>query len=267
MNLQPDALPAATEWLAPAGWQAIDFISDLHLSAALTRTFEAWSDYLQRTPADAVLILGDLFEFWPGSDAVQLPFEAHCAEVLRDAARRRPVGVMVGNRDFLLAGELLQGLGLQALPDPTLLHAGPHRLLLTHGDALCLDDRPYQQFRAWTRSPATQREFLARPLAERVQLGAQVRHASEAGRQNKAPAEAWGDLDAAACVACLQAAGATTMVHGHTHRPGHSVLAPGFDRQVLSDWDLDDTPARAEVLRLRHDGLHRLALKDALAGR
>jgi UDP-2,3-diacylglucosamine hydrolase len=196
-----------------------------------------------------------------------MAFEGRCAEVLSESARRRPVGVMVGNRDFLLTGELLQGLGLQPLSDPTLLLAGPHRLLLTHGDALCLDDRPYQQFRAWTRDPATQREFLARPLAERVQLGAQVRHASEAGRQNKVPAEAWGDLDMAACVACLQAAGAATMVHGHTHRPGPSTLAPGFDRQVLSDWDLDDAPPRAEVLRLRLDGLHRLPLAEALATR
>lgn len=263
----PGPLPPATDWVAPAHWQAIDFISDLHLSAALPRTFEAWADYLQRTPADALLILGDLFEFWPGSDAVELPFEARCAEVLRDAARRRPVGVMVGNRDFLLTPELLQSLGLLPLADPTLLQAGPHRLLLTHGDALCLDDRPYQQFRAWTRNPATQREFLARPLAERVQLGAQVRHASEAGRQNKTAPEAWGDLDPAACVACLRAAGAATMVHGHTHRPGPSVLAPGFERQVLSDWDLDDAPPRAEVLRLRPDGLHRLSLAEALVTR
>ena len=95
-------LPPATEWAAPDDWQAIDFISDLHLSDALPRTFEAWAAYMQRTAADAVVILGDLFEVWLGDDAVQLDFEARCIEVL--ARRRAPahVAFMVGNRDFLL---------------------------------------------------------------------------------------------------------------------------------------------------------------------
>lgn len=256
-------LPPATEWPAPPGWQRIDLISDLHLCAAMPRTFDAWARYMQKTPADAVLILGDLFEFWPGSDAVQMEFEAECAEVLRDAARQRQVGVMVGNRDFLLTLEFLQGIGVQSLSDPTLLRAGPHRVLLTHGDALCLADLPYQQFRAWARNPATQAEFLAKPLAQRVQMGASVRHASEAGRQQKPPAEGWGDLDFDASVACLQAAGSVTLIHGHTHRPGDSPLRPGFNRIVLSDWDLDGEPPHAEVLRLQAGGFTRLSPQAA----
>jgi UDP-2,3-diacylglucosamine hydrolase len=261
----PDALPPASEWRVPDGWRTVDFISDLHLSAALPRTFEAWADYMRSTPADAVLILGDLFEFWPGSDAVQMAFEGRCAEVLSESARRRPVGVMVGNRDFLLTPQFLRHLGLRDLPDPTLLEAGPHRLLLTHGDALCLDDLPYQQFRKWTRHPDAQREFLAKPLHERVRMGAGIRHASEASRLKPPPPGGWADLDAAASVACLRAAGATMLIHGHTHRPGHSVLAPGFEREVLSDWDLDDDPPRAQVLRLRPEGLQRLELAQATA--
>ena len=256
-------LPPASDWLAPAGWQRIDLISDLHLCAAMPRTFDAWAAYMRSTPADAVLILGDLFEFWPGSDAIQLAFEASCAEVLRAAATQRQVGAMIGNRDFLLTPEFLQGLGVQPLADPTLLRAGDHRLLLTHGDALCLADLPYQQFRAWARNPATQAGFLARPLAERVRMGASVRHASEAGRQQKPPAEGWGDLDFDAAVACLQAANSRTLVHGHTHRPGDSPLRPGYERIVLSDWDLDDAPPRAEVLRLQPGGYSRLTPEAA----
>lgn len=257
-------LPPATEWPAPPGWQRIDFISDLHLCAPMPRTFDAWAHYMRATPADAVLILGDLFEFWPGSDAVQMDFEARCAEVLRNAVRQRQVGVMVGNRDFLLTPQFLQGLGVLPLADPTLLRAGEHRLLLTHGDALCLADQRYQQFRAWARNPATQAEFLAKPLEERVRVGAGVRQASEAGRQ-QTPAEGWGDLDFDAAVACLQAAGSRVLMHGHTHRPGGETLRPGFERLVLSDWDLDGTPPRAQVLRLQPDGLHRLALPAACA--
>lgn len=258
-------LPPASEWLAPAGWQRIDLISDLHLCEAMPRTFGAWAAYMRQTPADAVLILGDLFEFWPGSDAVQLGFEAACAEVLRTTAARCRVGVMVGNRDFLLTPEFLIGLGVQPLAEPTLLCAGEHRVLLTHGDALCLADQPYQQFRAWVRNPATQAGFLAKPLAERVRMGASVRHASEAGRQQAAPAEGWADLDFDAAVACLQAAGSHTLLHGHTHRPGDSPLRPGFSRIVLSDWDLDGAAPRAEVLRLTAGGFSRLS-PEAAAG-
>lgn len=251
------ALPPATELVAPASWNSIEFISDLHLSDGLPRTFEAWAAYMHDTKADAVFILGDLFEFWHGADAVQLDFERRCIRVLAAAAQQRYVAVMVGNRDFLITPELLQGLGAHALADPTLLRAWQHTVLLTHGDALCLADVPYQQFRAWTRNPATQQDFLARPLAERLKLSAGIRHASEAGRSQAPPAGGWADIDSAAAVACLRQAGAAQMVHGHTHRPGNSSLAPGFERLVLSDWDVDSPNPRAEVLRLGREGFAR----------
>jgi UDP-2,3-diacylglucosamine hydrolase len=265
MGIAMPGLPPATELGARPAWRAIDFISDLHLSEALPRTFEAWAAFMQGSTADAVCILGDLFEFWPGSDAGQLPFEQRCLQVLAAAARQRFVALMIGNRDFLITPELLQGLGVHVLDDPTLLCFGAQRALLTHGDALCLSDTAYQQFRAWARDPGTQRDFLARPLQERVRLGAGVRHASEAGRRQAPPPGGWGDLDAAAAVACLEAADATRMVHGHTHRPGDSTLAPGYCRLVLSDWDLDDSPPRAEVLRLHRDGFVRLTPEAAVA--
>lgn len=261
-------LPRPAEWVAPERWQAIDFISDLHLSAALPRTVEAWAAYMHGTVADAVVILGDLFDFWPGSDAVQLDFEASCLQVLRSATQRRHVALMVGNRDFLLEPRLLQQWGVHWLDDPTLLRAWQcHTVWLTHGDALCLDDVAYQQFRAVVRDAKTQAVFLAKPLAERVRLGADVRHASEAGRRRMPPAGGWPDVDLTASLACLRAAGAATMVHGHTHRPGTSPLAPGLERHVLSDWDLDTTGPRAEVLRLCRDGFTRIAPDAACLSR
>jgi UDP-2,3-diacylglucosamine hydrolase len=251
-------LPAATVLQAKPGWQAIDFISDLHLAAAQPATFDAWQAFMRGTTADAVFILGDLFEFWHGDDAGAMPFEARCLEVLRACSSRRFVGVMVGNRDFLLSARLLGGCGVELLNDPTLLEAWEQRLLLTHGDALCLDDVAYQKFRQWARSAEVRQDFLARPLAERVLVAAGFRHASEAGRQQALPTGVGADLDAAAAVACLRDADATHMVHGHTHRPGDSGFASGFARSVLSDWDLDGGAHRAEVLRLTPDGLSRL---------
>jgi predicted phosphodiesterase len=141
-------LPAPFVLDAPTDWRAIDFISDLHLSPALPRTFESWARYLRETPADAVFMLGDLFEVWVGDDARDLPFERRCVEVLADAAHRRRIGFMAGNRDFLVGAEMLRASGLVGLPDPTLLSAWGRRALLTHGDALCLADTDYRPFAA-----------------------------------------------------------------------------------------------------------------------
>lgn len=255
------APPACHELRADARWQAIEFISDLHLSAQQPRTTALWADYLARSQADAIYILGDLFEVWVGDDARLGPgFEQHASTVLAQAARRRTIGFMAGNRDFLVGAEMLQACGLTALPDPTLLSAWGLRVLLTHGDALCLDDRPYQAFRQQVRSPAWRDDFLSRPLATRQALARQMREASQNHQQQQTPAD-WSDVDADAAVAWMRAAHAHVMVHGHTHRPADSgALAAGYQRHVLSDWDCEGTSARAQVLRLTRDGFTRIDL-------
>jgi UDP-2,3-diacylglucosamine hydrolase len=130
-------------------------------------------------------------------------------------------------------------------------------VLLTHGDALCLDDEPYQAFRAEVRSAAWRDAFLARPLAEREAIARGMRDASEAAKRARPMAD-WADVDAVAAVSWMHAAGSRDMVHGHTHRPASEVLAPGYTRHVLSDWDADASPPRAEVLRLTRDGFSRI---------
>jgi UDP-2,3-diacylglucosamine hydrolase len=263
---QAPRLPALTnvyECVAEAGWRAVDFISDLHLSQDTPRTFERWQRYLRETPADAVFILGDLFEAWIGDDArVPDSFAQRAADVLHAAAAQRPLHFMAGNRDFLVGASLLRDCGMTALPDPTLLDAWGQRVLLTHGDALCLADTEYQAFRARVRQPAWRDAVLARPLAERESLARTMRDASEAARRNK-PVPDGVDVDAAAAVAWMHAAGARTLIHGHTHRPGSDVLAPGHVRWVMSDWDCDAEPHRAQALRLTRDGLARIDLLRA----
>src|SRR5688572_22225706 len=114
--------PAFQELVAPPGWHTVDIISDLHLQADRPATVEAWRGYLQTTPADALFILGDLFEVWVGDDAAALPgFEAHCAELLHAAAARRPVFFMHGNRDFLVGPAFAAQAGFTLLGDPTVL--------------------------------------------------------------------------------------------------------------------------------------------------
>jgi len=259
------ALPAIHALPAAAGWSEIDFISDIHLATDMPRTFEAWSAYLLGTTADAVFILGDLFDVWVGDDSRVEGFEAQCAAVLKQAARQRGIGFMVGNRDFLLGDAMLADCGLFALPDPTLLEAFGQRVLLTHGDALCLDDTEYQRFRAMVRNPQWQAMALGLPLTERRRLAAQMRHVSEQRNADGMLPEA-ADIDTGAAAGWLRAADSHLLVHGHTHRPGSAPLEAGSVRHVLTDWDLDHTARgpRAEVLRLTRDGFVRLAPSEAV---
>lgn len=257
------ATVAFAEWTAPPGWSRIDFLSDLHLAEDTPRTFEAWSHHLRHTPADAVVILGDLFEAWIGDDARHTGFEARCADVLKAAARRCSVSFMAGNRDFLVGSDMLQACGIVALADPTVLVAFGQRVLLSHGDQFCVDDHAYQRWRATVQQPAWQRQALAHPLAERRSLARRMREASRAHQQDVSAGRAF-DADRTMALAWMGAANASVLVHGHTHRPGSDELAPGRVRHVLSDWDLDHA-ARGDVLRLDRDGIVRIDLAHRAA--
>jgi UDP-2,3-diacylglucosamine hydrolase len=256
---------------APASWGAIDFISDLHLQAGESATARAFLDYLKTCDADALFILGDLFEVWIGDDLLAADPQARAADPehdflagicteLRAFSARHALYVLHGNRDFLLGAGFAAASGATLIDDPTLLPWRDQRLLLSHGDALCLDDRDYLAFREQVRAPGWQQAFLARPLSERAAFARGLRTQSEARKQD--PAMEWADVDHPAAVAWLQACGADTLVHGHTHRPGQHELGSGMQRLVLSDWDAQAQPPRAEVLRLDAGGWRRIGLQD-----
>lgn len=251
---------APTELMAPPSWRCIDFISDLHLQSSHPRTFEAFSGYLEATPADALFILGDLFEAWVGDDMRHLPFESECAQALAAAGRRLALHLMVGNRDFLLGQDMARQCHAQLLDDPTVLVAHGNRHLLTHGDAWCLDDVDYLAFRRQVRQPGWQTDFLAQPMQVRLKTARQLRDASEARKHLMTPAD-WADVDPEFAAQHMRKAQATVLIHGHTHRPGSMDFGvPEGQRHVLSDWELDDLPQRAEVLRLTAGGMARLPL-------
>ena len=240
-------------------WRTIDFISDLHLQPSEPQTVEAWRDYLARSVADAIFMLGDLFEVWVGDDALDDPgsFESQTCALLQAASRQRALFFLRGNRDFLIGPGFARHTGATLLHDPTVLVWQGQRLLLSHGDALCLDDVDYQRFRVQARSAQWQEHFLAQPLAQRRAQARGIRAESEARKQSGA---VYADVDGPAAIAWLQAARATTLVHGHTHRPAEHPLAPDVRRVVLSDWDAAAQPPRADVLRLTPQGLERIAI-------
>lgn len=252
-------VPRFEELIAPSRWRTVDFISDLHLQASEPATVAAFQHYLASTPADALFILGDLFEVWVGDDAIDEPgsFEAEGCTALLAASQRLPLYFMHGNRDFLAGPAFLQRTGMSGLADPTVLIFGSQRIVLSHGDLLCLDDVDYQRFRAQARSSAWQQAFLSQPLATRRVQARGIRQESENKKQSGA---VYADLDTPATLAWLQAARAATLVHGHTHRPAEHALAPGLTRVVLSDWDAAALPPRLETLRLSDAGLERITL-------
>jgi UDP-2,3-diacylglucosamine hydrolase len=222
----------------------------------------------QREHADALVILGDFFEVWAGDDLLhaQPPNEARafaqtCVALLKVHSASRPVFFMHGNRDFLLGPAAMHAAGLIELRDPTILSMHRKQCLLSHGDALCLADTDYLAFRQLVRSPEWQHQFLARPLGERLAITRQLRDQSESKKQALGHhPTTWADVDADAARKWLLEAGATTLIHGHTHRPQDHDLGNGLQRVVLSDWDANASPCRAEVLRWDAQGLHRLAM-------
>ena len=252
------AVAGAQEIRADGSWQVVDFISDLHLQAKDPATFAAWQHYMRQTPADALFILGDLFEVWVGDDLItaahdpQAQFVAQCQLVLQEATRRMAVFFMHGNRDFLLGHSCAGHCKLQLLNDPSVLVFDSQRWLVSHGDALCLDDTEYQRFRQQVRSPRWQAEFLAKPLVERQQIARGLRDHSDARKHSGAD---YADVDAQAACDWLRRLRANTLIHGHTHRPGEHVMDasshPPLRRLVLSDWDAMAQPPRLEVLRLQ----------------
>jgi len=242
----PRAPPTVVDGQA---WACIDFISDLHLCSSDAATHEVFVRYLDTTPAQALFILGDLFEVWVGDDVLDDPasvFERSCVEALRRATLRIPVYFLCGNRDFLVGDRLLTQTGMQALSEPALLQTAGPRVLLSHGDAWCLDDIDYQRFRHEVRSQAWQQSFLSQPLPQRLAVARGMREASESRKRTQTT---YADVDDVLAVQWLQTCQADVLVHGHTHRPATHLLPRGGERWVLSDWDALATPPRAQALR------------------
>jgi len=246
---------------APPAWRRLAFISDLHLGPDTPRTLAAFEALLGRLQADALFVLGDLFEAWVGDDALDQPYAQRVAQALSLSGQQRPQYFIAGNRDFLVGDSFAQACNVQRVDELLTLDAWGDRFLVAHGDAQCLDDAAYQAFRAQVRQPAWQQAFAQRPLEERLAQAAQMRDASRASQaQQVQQGLPFADPDTAHCHGLLTTAGARMLIHGHTHRPGCFALGDGLSRLVLSDWDLDHGSPRAECLYLGPEGIQRESL-------
>jgi len=222
-------------------------ISDLHLDPQRPRILDLFADLLagEARRADALYILGDLFDSWIGDDddaalAVQV---AQATRALRDSGV--PIWFMHGNRDFLLGADYAARAGMSLLADPSVVELGGERVLLMHGDTLCTDDTEYLKFRALVRDPRWQAQFLAKPLAERRAFAAQAR--GESRRHTSAAKPEIMDVNQEAVAAAMRTHGVHKLIHGHTHRPAtHHFDLDGrtAERVVLGDWYEQDSVLR-----------------------
>ena len=215
------------------------FVSDLHLCPTRPAINRIFFDFLRgpAAQAEALYILGDLFEYWAGDDDDD-PFNARVLAALRELAGRGvAVYVMHGNRDFLIGNRFSTACRATLLPDPTRVNLYGTPTLLMHGDTLCTHDVRYQDFRAKVRTPEWQQQFLSQPLAARKQTIAGLRAESAAEKNLKS--EAIMDVTVETVEAQLRNHGYPRLIHGHTHRPAlheHKVDGKRCERWVLADW-------------------------------
>ena len=261
----PIATEATPTFSAPAHWRAIDLLSDLHLAENTPRVFDAWAAHMLNTRADAVFILGDLFEVWIGDDMAERGFEARCVEVLKNRRGANDRGVPA--RQSRLSGRRRDArVGRSACASPIRPSSSP--------SARASSSRTATRSASTTSATSAiapscagrplQRAFGALPFGLRSAVGRALRRRS--GRREPPPGGTFVDVDAEASVALLRAADAPTLVHGHTHAPRSHDLGPGLVRHVLSDWELDGSSRpRAEVVRWSERGFERIAPETAAA--
>jgi len=212
------------------------FIADIHLCAEEPAITAGFLHFLRREAphADALYILGDLFEAWIGDDDPN-PLHAEVADALRQLPV--PCYFIHGNRDFLVGKRFAHAADMILLPEEALLDLYGKRVLIMHGDTLCTDDEGYQRFRAKVHQPWLQKLFLALPLFVRQRIAAKMRNGSKQANSSKDLAIM--DVNPQAVVAAMHRHHAPILIHGHTHRPAiHPLVVEGkpAERVVLGAW-------------------------------
>ena len=236
------------------------FISDLHLEPGRPEIGEQFLAFLAgpAREADALYILGDLFEAWIGDDDPN-PYYAQMRTAIRELSDSGvPVFFMHGNRDFMIGETFAAEAGITLLSDPHPLQLYGEKVLLSHGDAMCTDDVEYQQVRAMTRNPDWQAMMLSKSIEERIAFTAQARAQSLA--RSETMTEEIADVSQDAVEQAIRESGADILLHGHTHRPAvhpfhvderpvhRIVLGDWYEQGSMVEWD-EDGPRLEELPR------------------
>ncbi len=218
------------------------FISDLHLDPARSELESILLRFLRglARKAEALYLLGDIFEYWLGDDASLPRYEPVCQALAKLSAAGVQLYFLHGNRDFLVGQDFAKATGAKLLPESRVVNLYGTPTLLLHGDSLCTDDVEHQKFRALALDPANQAKLLALPIAQRENMALALRmHSKE--KKSYAPQDIM-DVNQPAVEAALRTHGVRQMIHGHTHRP------------AVHEWTLDGASVKRIVLPDWHDG-------------
>jgi UDP-2,3-diacylglucosamine hydrolase len=211
------------------------FIADLHLSAHTKALNQLFFDFLDTLEANALYILGDLFEYWIGDDD-QSEFHQQMVNALKKTSTKIPVYFMPGNRDFLISKKWTRRAGLHFLKDPAVIKLYEHRVLLSHGDLFCTNDKTHQWFRLITQNPFFQHLFLAMPYLFRKKLAEKVREKSVIKNKSAKKISPIMDVQWDAVEQMLIKNKTDYLIHGHTHKPNIH-YKKNYLRAVLPSWD------------------------------
>ena len=239
------------------------FISDLHLDGERPDITAQFLEFIEREArqAQALYILGDLFEAWIGDDDPD-PDKRRVVAALRALTQSGvPVYFIHGNRDFLIGRRFAAETGVQLLEDGTLIELYGQRVLLMHGDTLCIDDPAYQRLRRIVRNPVVQFIMRRLTLRQRLNLAARMREGSKAhiATMDKAAPQIM-DVNQAEVRSTFERQRVDYIVHGHTHRPAiHKVQLHNrlVTRIVLGDWYEQGSVLRWEKRGFELAGLNR----------
>lgn len=215
------------------------FISDLHLDPSRPEIIKLFLGFLEKraSKAEALYILGDLFEYWIGDDDTRAELSAVIGCFQKLHKQGTSLYFMRGNRDFLVGPEFAEYTGCILLNDTHHIQIAGESALLMHGDTLCTDDVPYQKLRAVLRDPSWQSQFLSLPIEERRQQAKALRAESQNAMKGKQ--ESIMDVNPETVASCFWENNVSLLIHGHTHRPGqHELNIGGTKRRriVLGDW-------------------------------
>ena len=214
------------------------FISDLHLDKDRPKVIRYFIDFLNNLESDieSLYILGDFVEYWVGDDDPGDGLEEVFSSI-KKKSNSIPIYFMHGNRDFMISEKFCNHHGMKFLKDPTKIKLHGKKILLMHGDTLCVDDIEYQKFRTMVRSPLWQNEMLKKSLEERINLAKMLRakSLSETGTKD----EVIMDVNNDEVISQLKKHNVDMIIHGHTHRPNiHKIISENKEckRIVLGDW-------------------------------
>lgn len=229
------------------------FVSDLHLSPARPDIAHLFFDFLRDTArsADALYILGDLFDAWIGDDDTSA-FAAQVQDELRRFTDHGiPTYFVAGNRDFLIGRRFAERTGVKILTDPYVVNLYDTPTLILHGDLLCTDDVSYQRFRRWIRKPWLTKLLLALPLKSRMRIATKLRAGSKTQQPLSEEQLAIMDANAQTVIDYFKRYNVKQMIHGHTHRPAvhqHKLNGASATRIVLGDWY-----TQGSMLKMTHE--------------